>query len=510
MLLISCHAGPVFPALPPQKAPVADISNHGENEMKSMRFSLPLLAALAITYSLTMRAQAQTFTTLASFGGQNGERPYHGYLIQSINGSYYGVAREGGKYGSGTFFEITPAGQLTKLYNFCSQTNCDDGSSPWSGPVLGSDGNFYGTTNFGGNYGSGTIFKMTIGGKLTTLYSFCPGGGNCLDGEFPVGLMQASNGNFYGATGAGGSAFIGGTLFEISAAGKFKVLHSFCSSPCTDGDSPESGPMQAMNGNLYGTTFGGGSNAVKGGTVYEITPAGRFKMLYSFCAETNCTDGQYPLGGLTQGADGNLYGTTQSGGTYGYGTVFEITTTNQLITLHSFDATDGAYPMSALLRANDGNFYGTAEGGGVGNGGTIYEVTPAGVFSTLYGFCTSTTCTGSNPECTLAQATNGDLIGTAENDGTDNYGTVFSFSTGLGPLVETVPAAAKVGKRVTILGNGLTGSTSVTFNGTSATFTVESDTYIKATVPAGATTGTVSVTTPTGTLNSNPVFQVLK
>jgi uncharacterized repeat protein (TIGR03803 family) len=484
--------------------------------MKSIRFSLPLLVALAITFSLTMTAKAQTLTTLGNFIYTNGDLPHYGSLVQATNGNYYGTTWSGGKYSDGTVFQVTPAGRLTVLHNFCSQTNCTDGAAPWWNIVLASDGNFYGTTNVGGAYNdSGTIFKMTIGGKLTTLYRFCPAGGTCVDGQYPVGLMQASNGNLYGTTSNGGSNN-GGTIFEISTQGKFKTLHTFCSqSDCTDGSFPLSGLMQASNGNFYGTTNNGGihinSNGNGGGTVYETTPTGLFKTLLSFCAQANCTDGYAPFGGLIQGANGSLYGTTGGGGANGYGIVFEITSTNQLIILHSFDSTDGGDPLSSLIQANDGNFYGTSNNFGPGlSGGTIYEVTSAGVFSSLYDFCGTSTCTGLDPGYTLAQATNGELIGATTYGGTGGDGTVFSFSTGLGPLVETVPVAAKVGKRVIVLGNHLTGSTSVTFNGTAATFTVVSDTEITATVPTGATTGTVAVTTTTGTLNSNPAFQVLK
>jgi uncharacterized repeat protein (TIGR03803 family) len=473
--------------------------------MKLMRFSMLLLAALAIIFSLAVRAQAQTFTNLANFNGTNGEYPYYGSLIQATNGAYYGTTNQGGKYGGGTVFKVAPAGKLSDIYSFCAMTNCKDGQYPWSSLLLGSDGNFYGTTNVGGSHGSGTVFKMTLGGKLTTLYSFCPAHG-CTDGQYPVGLMQASNGNFYGTTSNAG-ANGGGTIFEISPAGKFKLLYSFCSN--CHGYAPRSGPMQASNGNLYGTTYLGGSQ--NGGVVYEITTAGVFKVLYNFCLKNNCADGQNPFGGLIQGSNGSLYGATGSGGANGYGEVFEITSTNEFIVLHSFDNTDGAYPQSALLQASDGNFYGTtSQSGGSSGAGTIYEITSGGVFSSLYSFCPPSRCTGYYAGYALAQASDGTLIGTTTNGGGNFQGNVFSYSTGLGPLVETVPVAAKVGKRVIILGNGLTGSTSVTFNGSPATFTVESDTYITATVPTGATTGPVSVTTPIGTLKSNPVFQVLK
>ena len=478
------------------------------NSTKRLLTFRAVLAVAALAFSLAVGAQAQTFTTLANFSGGNGESPYYGTLIQATNGNYYGTTHNGGKNGGGTVFEVTPAGKLSTTYNFCSLTNCADGNAPWSALVLGSDGNFYGTTNVGGAYGDGTVFKMTIGGKLTTLYSFCPAGGSCTDGEYPVGLVQASNGNFYGATSNGGSTG-GGTIFEISSAGKFKLLYTLCSkSNCADGSYPLSGPMQASNGNLYGTTNTGGAH--RAGSVYEITPTGLFKTLYSFCAQASCADGASPFGSLIGDSSGNLYGTTEYGGNVnGYGTVFEITTTNQLIILHTFDNTDGASPQSALLEASDGNFYGTTAGGGIAGGGTVYEVTSAGVFSSLYSFCSASSCTGELPAYGLGQATNGEFIGTTSNGGTSSYGTVFTYSTGLGAFVQTVPVAAKVGKRVIILGNGLTGSTSVTFNGTAATFTVVSNTEITATVPTGATTGIVEVTTPTGTLNSNPAFQVL-
>jgi uncharacterized repeat protein (TIGR03803 family) len=479
--------------------------------MNSTSRSLIFLHALAAAaiLSLAVCVEAQTFTTLANFSGGNGTAPHSGSLVQATNGNYYGTTYQGGKNNAGVVFKVTPAGKLSDIYSFCSQPNCTDGENPWSALVLGTDGNFYGTTNIGGAYGSGTIFRMTLGGKLTTLYSFCPAGGACNDGQYPVGLVQASNGNFYGTTADSGPNQQTGTIFEITPARKFKLLYSFCSkSNCADGGYPLSGPMQSSNGNLYGTTGLGGAHGA--GVVYEITTSGLFKTLYSFCAQANCADGSSPFGGLIQGSNGNLYGTTEYGGANGYGVVFEITSTNQLIILHSFDETDGAYPVSGLVQASDGNFYGTTDAGGAADGaGTIYEITAAGVFSSLYSFCIPAGCTGYYPGYTLAQATNGALIGATTNSPNLYTGSVFSYSNGLGPLVETAPKAAKVGARVIILGNGLTGSTSVTFNGTAATFTVVSDTEITASVPTGATTGTVAVTTPTGTLNSNPAFQVL-
>ncbi len=274
--------------------------------MNSMKRSLIFHAALAvaaITLSLAVCAQAQTFTTLAAFDGTNGEYPDYGSMIQATNGDYYGTTYAGGKYNGGTVFKVTPAGKLSDIYSFCAAANCADGVNPWSSLVLGSDGNFYGTTNLGGAYYAGTIFKMTLGGKLTTLYSFCPAGGNCSDGEYPVGLVQAGDGNLYGTTSNGGGVYNGGTIFEISTAGKFKKLYTFCSrNNCNDGSYPLSGPMQASNGNLYGTTASGGNNSQ--GVVYEITTAGLFKVLYNFCSQANCADGAYPFGSLIHDSSG--------------------------------------------------------------------------------------------------------------------------------------------------------------------------------------------------------------
>jgi uncharacterized repeat protein (TIGR03803 family) len=403
---------------------------------------------------------------------------------------------------------VTAAGKLTSVYSFCSQANCADGKYPTSGPILGSDGIFYGVVSSSGNStGSGTFYKLTPGGKLTTLYTFCPTS-PCADGQGPTGVIQASNGNFYGTTYFSGK-FNGGTIFQISSVGKFKLLYSFCSrANCVDGANPSYSPIQASNGDFYGATQGGGTYGH--GVVYQITPAGTYKVLYNFCSASDCSDGYRPTA-IVQDANGNLFGTTFGGGSYGWGTVFEITPANQYVVLHSFDNKDGAAnPIAGLTLANDGNLYGTTQAGFQNNGGTIFEITPAGVFTPLYTFCNSSCITGANPEGWLFQGTDGILYGNGNAGGSMGYGTVFRLSNGLSPLVETVPVAGKVGEHVIILGNGLTGSTSVTFNSMPATFTVVSDTEITATVPSGATTGTVSVVTPSGTLNSNPQFVVTR
>ena len=473
-------------------------------------------------------AQAQTFKTLHSFDLADGQWPYAS-LLQGTNGNFYGTTYIGGancinQDGCGTVFEITPKGKLTTLYSFDGA----DGIYPNAGLVQGTNGNFYGTTSNGGecfnNGNCGTVFEVTPTGKLTTLYTFCTESGDCADGLYPnAGLVRATNGNFYGTTVQGG-AYAGGTVFEITPKGKLTTLHSFCSeSGCPDGLDPYAALIQATSGKLYGTTAEGG--AYGGGTVFEITPEGKLTTLYSFCNQTNCTEGYQPYAGLIEAANGDLYGTTVFGGTcddHFCGTVFKITPKGKLTTLHNFclhsNCPDGQRPYAGLILATNGKFYGTTWGGGLFANcqygcGTVFEITPSGKLTTLHRFCDETGCPdGDGPYVGvgLFQATNGNLYGTALNGGANNDGTVFSVSVGLGPFVETQPTSGKVGVTVIILGNNLTGSTAVSFNGTVANFKVVRNSEIMTTVPTGANTGTVEVTTPRGILNSSVVFRVTK
>lgn len=465
------------------------------------RFAVGLAFACAVLALITVRAEAQAYTTLAFFNGTNGDGP-DAPFVQGTDGNFYSTTYSGGAGENGNVYKMTPAGEITNLYSFCL-TDCLDGLSP-SGIILGSDTNFYGTTYFGGENANGTIFTMTVGGKLTTLYSFCSAS-NCEDGKNPNGIIQASSGEFYGTALYGGTGDRG-AIFELTTSGILKTLYSFCSQTnCADGWYPTVPPIEGNDGNLYGTTmYGGKSN---GGVVYQISPAGSYKVLRSLCSETSCDSGQYP-GGLVQDSSGDLYGPAQWGadGT-GYGTVFKITPEGQFTVVHRFHNSDGDVPAGVIL-ANDGNLYGTTYVGGIGGLGTIFQMTPSGALTTLYNFCAGAHCPGW-PNVPF-QGTNGLFYSTTSDGGRSGYGATFSLSNNLSPLVETVPVMGKVGTQVIILGNNLTGASTVTFNGVSATFTVESDTYITATVPAGATTGTVSVVTSSGTLNSSPGFVVTK
>jgi uncharacterized repeat protein (TIGR03803 family) len=475
-----------------------------------------MVAAILITLGVAIASPAQDLTTVVTFSENTGANPqFFVSLVQGLDGNLYGTTTMygGDGYtacgGCGGVFKVTPTGTLFVLYSFCVQTGCPDGRLPEAGMTLGSDGNFYGTTAYGGTYsscflGCGTVFRITSKGTLTTLHSF-----DGTDGAYPVGaLVQAADGNFYGTTAAGGHNFPNeqhGTVFKITAAGVLTTLHNFNG---TDGEMPYAGVIQGADGNLYGTTVGTGFCNSNCGTVFRITEAGALTVLHRF----NGADGELPYGGLVQAADGAFSGTTDFGGTSGLGTVFRITRGGTLTTLHSFDGTDGSQPYVGLVHGTDGNLYGTTtEGGGSSSYGTAFRISPAGALSTLYSF--SNQADGYLPNG-LVQATNGNFFGTTYTGGANvcgiqGCGTVFALSLALRPFVQTVPQIGGTAKSVIVLGNKLTGATSVTFNGIPASFTVESATAIRTNVPVGATTGPVQVVTPSGTLTSNVNFQVL-
>ncbi len=475
--------------------------------LKTIGVGLVLLAATAATLP------AQTFTTLHTFDLADGSYP-EGGLIQAINGNLVGSTDFGGANAHGIIFEITPSGTLTTLYDFCVQSGCPDGAEPLVGLTQDTNGSLYGTTSGGGNSDfAGTVFKITLRGDLTTFGNFA---GN--------GLIEATNGFLYGTSRTGGT-YGAGTIFKMSPGGKVATLYNFCAqSGCAEG--PNSPLVQATNGNLYGTTYGGGANGY--GTVFRVTPSGVVTILYSFCSRSGCADGSNPAG-LVLGADGDLYGTTAAGGatdclTAGCGTIFKITPSGSLTTVYTVCATgcttsSPVMPEGGLVQATDGNFYGTSYFGGVNNFnaggyGTIFKIAPSGQLTSLYSFCSQTGCAdGAFPTLApLVQATNGDIYGVTPNGGSpacyEGCGTVFRLSVGLGPFIETLPLAGKTGSTVKILGTDLTQTSSVTFNGVPAQFTVVSASLITAIVPASATTGTVQAIEPGGTLSSNVRFRV--
>jgi uncharacterized repeat protein (TIGR03803 family) len=243
--------------------------------------------------------------------------------------------------GCGVVFKLSPDGRETVLYRFCAHNNCLDGASP-NGVAFDQKGNLYGTTILGGVHevcalgtvGCGVVFKLTPKGKETVLYSFCAlGGENCGDGQFPnVGLVFDQKGNLYGTTEFGGVSG-SGTVFKLTPTGQETVLHSFCSqNNCTDGAAPLRGPIIDQKGTLYGTAYFGGAyyghcddGGSACGVVFRITPKGKETVLYSFCPLIDCTDGADPQAKLVFDQKGNLYGTTQYGGAHNNGAVFKLT-----------------------------------------------------------------------------------------------------------------------------------------------------------------------------------------
>jgi uncharacterized repeat protein (TIGR03803 family) len=489
--------------------------------MVKFNFCMRACGILLLWTMAAVALPAQSVNTLYNFNNRDGAKPVAGLALAN-DGNLYGTAGSGGANGGGTVFKIDPRGRpgvfphfkLTVLHSFSNR----DGARPLAGLVRATDGSFYGTTYQGGPADSGTVFKIAPDGTLTTLHSF-----DGTDGAEPYGaaLVLGTDGNFYGTTYEGGANGYG-TAFKITPASRLTTLHSFDS---TDGAYPQAGLVQGTDGNFYGTTSYGGANRDNAGTVFKMTPDGTLTTLYSFCSRGgNCTDGAHPEAALIQGTDGDFYGTTLNGGTNGpyVGTVFKITPSGTLTTLYNFcsqlNCTDGAAPQAALIQATDGNFYGTTDFGGDGDQsaclpfktcGTVFKITPSGTLTTLNNFCVRSNCTdGYTPYGALVQATDGEFYGTTYLGGTHRYGTVFRLSAGLEPFVVTQPTSGTVGKAVRILGNKLTDATSVTFNGTAATFTVKSKSEITTTVPTGATTGTVQVVTPSGTLSSNVPFRV--
>jgi uncharacterized repeat protein (TIGR03803 family) len=435
-------------------------------------------------------------TTLTSFHQVAARYPDLENLAQGTDGNLYGTTEMGGISDLGTVFTVTLTGEVTVLHSF----DGSDGEQPESGVILGTDGDFYGMTGNGNGAGFyGTVFEIDRERSLNTLQEF-----DNADGAFPTdALVQGADGNFYGTTSEGGNG--NGTISKITPAGGLTTLHEFDG---TDGSLPTSALVQGIDGNFYGTTFNGGAMGIFG-TVFKITPGGLLTTLYSFCSQTNCTDGSFPEAGLVQGSDGNFYGTTTQGGTSDFGTVFTITSNGTLTTLYSFcsesNCTDGKLPEAGLVEGTDGNFYGTTAGLAK-NYGTIYQITSSGVLTTLYNF--SGTPNGSYPYGGLVQHTNGMFYGVTNEGGTDDVGTVFSLNMGLGPFVTMLPTFGRVGETITILGTDLTGVSSVSFNGTPASFKVPASSYLTATVPAGATTGVIEVVTSGGTLQSNVQFRV--
>ena len=508
---------------------------------------------------------AQTYTDLFDFDGTNHGccSIYPGILAQGRDGSLYGTTTQGGANSRGAIFKSTVNGTVTVLHSF----NLTDGSAPQGGLALAADGNFYGSTPAGGTDSAGVIFKITPSGTFTVIHNFArgtdggfpkmspiPGNDGALYGSTGIGgsifykitttgvltplatfsvepygpLTLSTDGKFYGVTNVGGTNNVG-TAFSVTTTGVIKTIFNFAAAT---GSLPYGPLMLSADGNFYGTAYTAGS--LGGGVVFKLTPAGVYTVLHSFNS-TDRSQGLNPTAGVIQGSDGFIYGVTSSGGAHLFGTMFKVKTDGTgYADILDFDGTHGSVPYSQPLLHTNGTIYGQANAGGAHNDGVIYSlaaglksfIQPVGIkqakdgasvgilgqnLSTatqvLFGAGAGTfTVTGNTflSAKPIAGATTG-VITVKEPGGNLVSPLVFKI---VPALTSFAPTSGTVGTQVILTGTTFTGATAVKFGTVAATFTVNSDTQITTTVPTGAITAKISVTTPNGVATSTTNFTV--
>jgi uncharacterized repeat protein (TIGR03803 family) len=399
------------------------LATRGQGIMRSRLKRSPWLALISFTPTVATGV-------LASCGVASGQASYTTYsvvhvfsdtergpdhLIQASDGNFYGTA---GEYQPGSIrdfhvFKMNAAGTVNLVHSF-----------PCARPqslIQAADGNFYGTQGSlasGCGTGGGNIFKMTADGSVTTLHPFSP---NLLTAVSR--LIQASDGTFYGTADHGGAdpdTGPNGSVFKMTSDGTFTVLHLF--DGATEGSNPSGAALvQAADRALYGITSAGGTGG--GGSVFRITSDGAFTVLHQFAG--GAMDGATPVAALIQAADGNLYGTTYSGGTANAGTIFKMTTAGTITLLYSFagGTADGATPTAALIQAGDGTFYGTTASGGAANAGTLFRMTAHSAVSIVHAF------TGGDDAAPngLIRASDGNLYGTTQSIFAPYPGEIFQL-----------------------------------------------------------------------------------
>jgi uncharacterized repeat protein (TIGR03803 family) len=420
--------------------------------MKKLRTSLLALNLLAIllatpfAYGAIGAIKGTTFTTLVAFNNTNGANPYDPPVL-GPDGNLYGTTFYGGTNGVGVIFKVTTNSQVTTLHIF----NTGDGAYPSAPLAVGHDGNLYGVTDGGGTNNQGAIFEMTTNGTFILLYSFgmvTNGLGYALDGSYPYGgLIQGRDGNFYGTTYSGGITNEG-TVFQFLTNGMLITLHSFTG---TNGANPYTAPLvEGADGIFYGTTSAGGTNG--DGTIFQITTNRALTTLFEF----DNTNGLYPYAGLSFGPDGDLYGTTIEGGTNRCGTVFQITTNGNLTTLFQFDGTNGLYPEGGVVSDPNNVLYGTTYEGGAAGYGTVFQLTTNGLLTTLYSFTNGGD--GANPYAGVIRDAGGVLYGAALDGSTNDDGTVYRWSDPTRPTnTITLPTANQRWSNVVFTVSGTAG-----------------------------------------------------
>ncbi len=475
--------------------------NQNHPHRKSPGLFVMLVAALVFA-GVLVPAQAQLPAPTPLYGFQQESTDViepTGPIAQGRDGNLYGVGVNRGANSKGGVYKITPSGSESLLVSFPS-TFAEGGCL---GLVLGMDGNFYGTCNGGGANNYGLFYRVTPEGVLTDLYDFT------VDSVTIQGTpVLGEDGNFYGATSA--------NIYRITPAGVYKTIFTFVGG---SGNANPSVLSAGSDGYFYGAVADANGFGNQGG-VFRVTSGGAFKLIYGF----DCTSavGCGPTIGVTMGSNGRLYGTTGAGGTNSNGVIFEMTTAGKdVAALHNINnLTEGANNTGGggldcenlILEGSDGNLYGANQGGGSGNQGGLYELTSADVFSGFLFLAATNYTVGDSPYSPLMQHTNGTIFGTTNGNGENEAaGVFFSINNSLPPfisLVTPVPAG-KEGTEVGILGQGFTASSIVKFGGTAATTTaLTGSTFIMATVPSGALTGKVTVTTGSTTLSTIATYKI--
>jgi uncharacterized repeat protein (TIGR03803 family) len=388
--------------------------------------SLAFVAALLIILAAGVPAQAQTFTDkiIYSFSGAaDGNEPLFSGVVQDSLGNFYGTTYSGGAFKYGTVFKVDAAGNETVLHSFGEK---HDGRSPIAGLVIDPVGHLFGTTSAGGirsgkcEQGCGIVFEIEPNGDEKILHGFAAGS----DGANPFGgLIRDQAGNLYGTTELGG-AFGCGTIFKVDASGVYTILYSFEGQP--EAQNPEAGLIHDDAGNLYGTTSSGG--VYNYGSVYKFDASGHESVLHSFAGGLK-SDGQSPDAALFRAPNGDLYGTTYLGGTIGIGTVFKLDPDGKETILHTFGSAknDGAYAESPLVSDSQGNLYGsTIQGGTFGlPGGIVFQISAQGEYSIVYDFGAQSD--GSSPDGPLLPGPDGTFYGTTSSGGAAGPGTVYQL-----------------------------------------------------------------------------------
>jgi len=382
--------------------------------LRAASVSLALIGLLVPILAAARLARARTFTLLHSFAGneKDGAYPYAG-LISDGTGNLYGTTQYGGSFNYGVVFKVNTSGKETVLHTF--KGGVADGAYPFASLSRDATGNLYGTAAYGGSSGNGVVFKVSTSGQETVLYSFA---GGTTDGCNPYGgVIRDAAGNLYGTTEFCGTSGYG-TVFRVDAKGSETVVHNFAG---TDGAHPLWTSLRLdASGNLYGVTPEGGTS--NEGVVYELTSSGTLTVLHNFAGGT--ADGCSPLGAPAMDKTGNLYGTAELCGSSGKGIVWKLNSDHTETVLHNFNGLkeDGAYPGGGVTLDTQGNLYGDTEGGDASGYGTVYELKKNGTITLLHSF---TGQDGQLPFGNVSRDIAGNLYGTTFAGGRAGYGTVW-------------------------------------------------------------------------------------